>query len=226
MQINNVFYWWTFSIHGSCYWPRGLFDSCNGKWSTFTNKRHHLTGTGATSYHQFTVTFCHASQPCVTSLDKGSAIESKACNFQNFDLEQIFFYYYYFILERDQISLCLLIFFYIKTIKKHLWTELFKHFQTFSVLELHFYKAILRKPKIYNFYCSSTLIALQFVYITKGYRMILICFDNRLTDYIYFLLINTSTLILSVQSFGKDFSKSRLLKLCSCFSNGKLGGML
>ena len=70
---------------------------------------HHITGTAATSCHQSTVTFCHASQPGVTSLDKGSAIELKACNFQNFDLEQIFFYSYYFILERDQISLCLLI---------------------------------------------------------------------------------------------------------------------
>ena len=30
----------------------------------------------------------------------------------NFDLEQIFFYYYYFILERDQISLCLLLSFF------------------------------------------------------------------------------------------------------------------
>ena len=71
--------------------------------------RHHLIGTAATSCRQFTVTFCHASQPGVTLLDKGFAIESKACDFRNFDLKQIFFYYYYIILERDQISLRLLI---------------------------------------------------------------------------------------------------------------------
>ena len=37
------------------------------------------------------MSFCYASQPGVISLDKGSAIESKVCDFQNFDVEQIFF---------------------------------------------------------------------------------------------------------------------------------------